>query len=786
MHNKELMEITDNEIDKLILFCDDFDNAIVCRNLNGIITFYNKGAEELYGYSKEEIIGKSISVFTPVERESEFLELLNNIKSGIKVENFETLRKKKNGEIINIIVSIYPVTKNGKVIGSIGISRDVIQKEVYKLDIQAGKYGVWDWEINTNTVYYSNRCKEMLGFYNNNGCINYNRILSKIHIEDITMVLNQLKNHFKDEIPIEYRLKCENGQYKWLRTRGRIIKWDNEGKPLRVTGINEDINQEMFIRIKAKQDENRINALCNSISAGIALGEIILDNAGNPVDYRNLHMNDYMTNIIGIKNGNNNDEYNLKLLPKIRRDWFAMFKEVAINGKYFDFEDYNEAMCKYYNVNIYSPNPMQFALLVTDITDNKKRENELIEKYEELQAVYEELSATEEELRSNYLQLEKAKQQVEKADKAKSQFLANMSHELRTPLNGILGCTQLLKISNLSEEQKESVKIIENSSNNLLNLVNDILDLTKIDFGKIKIDYQKFDFVELMDYVIKDLNLLSLGKDIEIIYNIDPYISRELIGDSFRLKQVLNNLISNAVKFTEHGHIYLKVLQLDRTLDETKLKFIVKDTGKGIKEDFKKEVFNKFTQEDSSYSKKYGGTGLGLAISKELVKMMGGEMGFDSKTNSGSMFYFTSVLKNVSEKNNTTNKKEKHVIMSKSSKNILVVEDNEINLKIVSTYLKELNYKFVCVHNGQEAIDYLENNKADIILMDIQMPILNGYEATKIIREKEKNTGEHKTIIAQAAYVMEGDSKKNYDCGMDGYICKPFEIEALAEILNKY
>lgn len=424
--------------------------------------------------------------------------------------------------------------------------------------------------------------------------------------------------------------------------------------------------------------------------------------------------------------------------------------------------------------------------IVTDITDNKKREIELIEKYEELQAVYEELSATEEELRTNYLQLEKAKQQVEKADKSKSQFLANMSHELRTPLNGILGCTQLLNISNLSEEQKESVRIIERSSNHLLKLVNDILDLSKIDLGKIKLNYEKFDFMELMDYVIKDLKLLSLGKDIEIIYNIEPFISKEFIGDSFRLKQVLNNLISNAVKFTEHGHIYLKVLQLDKTLDETKLKFIVKDTGKGIKEDFKKDVFNKFTQEDSSYTKKYGGTGLGLAISKELVKIMGGEMGFDSKTNRGSMFYFTTVFKNVSEKENTASNIINYVIPSKSSKNILVVEDNEINLKIVSAFLEELNYKFVCAHNGQEAINYLENNKADIILMDIQMPILNGYEATKIIRNKEKDTDEHKIIIAQMAYTVEEDRKKIYNCGMDGYICKPFEIEALAEILNEY
>jgi signal transduction histidine kinase len=328
-----------------------------------------------------------------------------------------------------------------------------------------------------------------------------------------------------------------------------------------------------------------------------------------------------------------------------------MFGEAAINGKSFAFEDYYENTDKYYNVNIYSPNPKQFTLLVTDITENKRKEIDLIEKYEELQAVYEELSATEEELRNNYKELEKANEELEKANKAKSQFLANMSHELRTPLNGILGCTQLLNHSKLGEEQNENVNIIEKSSKHLLELINNILDISKIESGKVELSYKRFNFLEQMDYIIKDLRLLSMNKDIEIMYYVDPLISEELIGDNLRLKQVLNNLISNAAKYTDHGHIYLKINQISKTIHETKLKFIVEDTGIGIQEDFKLKIFDIFTQEESSYTKNYSGTGLGLAISKELVEMMGGNIGFESEADKGSIFYFTSVFKNITDRN---------------------------------------------------------------------------------------------------------------------------------------
>lgn len=786
--SREEIKTTEECIKNLVLFCDDFDEAIICRNLDGIITSFNKGAEKLYGYTKEEVIGKAITNYIPKDSEKEFFDVSNKIYGGSKVENYETLRIKKNGEFITVSISVYPITKDEEIVGRVAIARAVIDKEIYRLAIKGGNFGVWDSNIKQNTINYSNRCKEMLGYNNNEISNSANEWLERIHKEDVDYVLDKIKKHYKgEEYVAEYRLKCKDGNYKWVKVRGKVIKYDLDGNPLRMTGTISDIDEEMINRKKNEETENRLSWLYNSLSVGVAHGEIILDKFGDPIDYKYLHMNNYMKEVIGIKPEEFYKEIILKLLPKTGKNWLYIFGQSVLNGKSFIFEYYNENMDKYFKINIYSPNSMQFVLLVTDITENKKKEMELNQKYDELQAVYEELSITEEELRDNYKELEKANESVETANKAKSQFLANMSHELRTPLNGILGCTQLLKLSKLSYEQNEDVLMIEESSNHLLELINDILNLSKIESGKVELKCKKFNFMEQMEFVIKDLTLLAKDKDIEILYYIDPFINKEFIGDNFRLKQILNNLISNAVKFTENGHIFFKVKQISKNIDETKLEFKVEDTGKGIKEDFKINIFDKFAQEESNYTKNYGGTGLGLTISKELAQMMGGDIVVESEAGKGSKFYFTAVFKNITNEDYNINNKNFHSNKENiEDKRILVVEDNDINLKIAAAFLKQLNYKYVCAHNGQEAIDYLKENKVDIILMDVQMPILDGCDATKLIRDKESKTGEHIIIIAMTAYAMEGDRKKFIDCGMDDYISKPFNIETLGETLDKY
>lgn len=396
----------------------------------------------------------------------------------------------------------------------------------------------------------------------------------------------------------------------------------------------------------------------------------------------------------------------------------------------------------------------------------------------------------ENELRTNYQELERLKEEADKANLGKNQFLTNMSHEIRTPMNGIIGFVSLLEGSMIDEEQNEYLSMIKSSSELLLDIINNILDISKIEAGKVQLNYSKFNLKETMDKIIRELSFTGNKKGLEIMYYIDPFINYELKGDVVRLNQVLINLVNNAVKFTEKGHVFFRVKKISQTVERIKLEFSIEDTGIGINDNFRSQIFNMFSQADISYTKKYGGTGLGLTISRELVRLMNGDIWFESEEEKGSTFYFTAEFSLENEANKYVNKFLKqqtqiHGNINYESKTILIVEDNEINRKIVIGFLKQIGSKYIEASNGKEAIDELNKNHIDLILMDIQMPVLNGYEATKIIREDEKVSGMHITIVAMTAYAMVGDREVCIENGMDDYISKPFSINKFIEIISR-
>ena len=385
--------------------------------------------------------------------------------------------------------------------------------------------------------------------------------------------------------------------------------------------------------------------------------------------------------------------------------------------------------------------------------------------------------------------LKKAKILAEEGTKAKSQFMANMSHEIRTPLNGIIGMTQILEGTRLTKKQMEFVDIIATSGDNLLMLINDILDFSKIEAGKINFINENFLLKKPFKEVRDILSLRAKGKGIMINCNIDNNVPGYVTGDEYRLKQIILNLANNAIKFTEKGFININIEYLGKDKDKHKIKVSVEDTGIGINKEDIKGLFKSFSQLDASSTKQYGGTGLGLAISKRLVEMMEGEIGVTSKKDVGSTFWFTAKFNGgvppVKKEETKVNGQKRELKTNKSV--ILVVEDNIINQKITAFSLTKAGMKVTIANNGKEAVKLFHKQHFDVVLMDIQMPVMDGFDATIAIRniEKSQQNNSHTPIIALTANAMQGDAERCLKAGMDDYISKPFKIENLIKVLDK-
>jgi len=394
----------------------------------------------------------------------------------------------------------------------------------------------------------------------------------------------------------------------------------------------------------------------------------------------------------------------------------------------------------------------------------------------------------EQKLQEKCKQLELLKQKAEDANKAKSIFLANMSHEIRTPMNSILGAIQLLRLKSVNEEENKFIKILNESANNLLSVINSLLDISKIESGTFKLNNEPFNLKETINNIYNNLLITGNSKGLEVSYYLDPNIDIEVVGDELRLKAILNNLISNAVKFTDEGYVSFRVKRISNNDISEKIEFRIKDSGIGIDEDFKEKLFNDFSQGNLYSKKKHEGTGLGLAISKQFASLMSGDIYFESSVGKGSTFIFTCELKKTKKEKqnlqiNTIVKEE--VVINKIERDevILCVEDNLINQEVMEGIIKNKGYKYIAAYNGNEALNILKNNKINLILMDVQMPELNGFETTKIIRA-EKLGGKHIPIIAMTAYAMREDKDKCIQADMDDYIVKPFDIEKLYEIIE--
>jgi len=632
-----------------------------------------------------------------------------------------------------------------------------------ELALKAGDLGLWDWDIVTDEVHFNETWASMLGFSLEDLPQTLETWKRLVHPEDMPKVMAVLTAHLEGRssaYSTEHRLLTKDGAWRWVLDQGKVVARDASGKPLRAVGTHQDITERKSLEEALRESEERYRLLFMSQLDAFALHEIIVDAAGRPVDYRYLAVNAAFEKLLGLPAEKILNRTVLELLPGTERHWIETYGRVALTGETVFFENYSVELQRYFAVSSYSPHPGQFAVVVRDVTERFRTEQELT----------------------------CAKKAAEAASRAKSEFLATMSHEIRSPLNGVLGMLQLAMTTNLDPEQKKYVSTAMQAGRSLLRVLSDILDISRIEAGALDIVAEDFHPAEVFEPIAQSFRGEARAKGLEFSCMLDPALPESLCGDAGRIRQVIYNLVGNALKYTERGTVRLEAMTLpwDTVPGSLRLVLTVSDTGIGVPAEKIQGIFDVFTQVDGSYTRRYGGTGLGLSIVKHLVRLMGGTIEFCSRVGTGTDVLVVLPLRlgRPSARPEPQPAASPEPAAASPGLDVLLAEDDLVNRLTVSHMLDKAGHRVHAVGNGVEALAYLAGHRVDCVLMDIQMPELDGLKATRLIRAGQTGaTPGDVPIIAITAYAMKGDRDHFLSAGMDGYISKPVDMVELERVL---
>ena len=612
-------------------------------------------------------------------------------------------------------------------------------KEQLELSIEAGKIGIWHWDIKNDILTWSKEQKVIYGFSDTETITNATQFNDLIFPEDLKCIQDDQSAGNKLEHEHDFRIIRKNdGEIRWLKSRARNVV-NEQGELQFISGVNIDITEQVLALNKIQENEERFRNLAETLPQ-----MVWVMNAQGKIEYVSKNWKEYS----GIDDVQ--EAWNSMMHPDDRERLTLYWKQLFAEKKGFQHE---------VRLKNKEGNYRWFYSIGRAVLDADEKVSKWVGSLTDIQ----EQKEVEEKLME-------AKVSAENAAKSRQQFLSNMSHEIRTPLNSIIGFANVLFKTELGEKQKEFVHAIKTSGKSLNLLINDILDLAKVDEGKMTFEMQPFEMHKSITSALHTFDLHIKEKNLEFVEEYDNKIPNVLLGDSLRLNQIILNLISNAVKFTEEGEIKISIRLLNEDEENVKIEFVVTDTGIGIPANKINTIFSVFEQAEISTFNSYGGTGLGLAIVKQLIEGLGGSISVKSKLGEGSIFSF------IMPFGKTNVKLESEIEIVKPDPDIkklrvLVAEDAEFNQLLIKFILKDMGFESEIVDNGKLAIEKMQTNTYDIILMDLRMPEMNGFEATEYIRKTLKS---QIPIIALTANVTSADVSKCQESGMDDYISKPF------------